>query len=618
MTERHFSLSLPVPTAQRRKSGANTSGIELQGLPTGHARFNAQVNRRRSNNQAVIENPLAHLTDEELVADVYHFQQTYLRSAEGGKLLRAARVAKDIRTYDEVARADNLDADHGLPVQLNPEEKAALRAEKDVLFSEPGMFRVILAVSLAAFLQGFVQTQSDPLNIDNWKFGAMNASPFLSASLIGCWLSLPINDRFGRRGAMAVAACLIFGSSLGSAFCRSWIALFLVRIVNGIGMGIKAVSTPILASETAVGFWRGSSILAWQLWVAFGIMLGFAFNLIFWTAGTGQETLTLGLILGAPLVPSLFLLVGLYYCPESPRYYMPHGSSNFNPAKAYAILRKLRKTELQALRDIYLVYKSVQLEEYAEDINTEDQTKPSRRGFFSHLAGYLSQLRELFTARRLRNALISSATVALAQQLCGSAINFIFGLPAIRTIDTLGRRKWLTMTLPVIFPLSHREIGCAFAVATNFLFAGLLSMFYPSINHGLGDGRSLGLFAGLNLVAFVLVFLLVEETKRRSLEDLDLIFAVQKRTFIRHQVTKYLPWFLGHYILGRRKPQPSLYLDLIWGAHVEGRQADEGYSATHDTSPVSPRTHAWYPVPLPEIHEQLSRASSLDTDDTHA
>lgn len=31
-------------------------------------------------------------------------------------------------------------------------------------------------------------------------------------------------------------------------------------------MGIKAVSTPILASETAVGFWRGSAILAWQLW----------------------------------------------------------------------------------------------------------------------------------------------------------------------------------------------------------------------------------------------------------------------------------------------------------------------------------------------------------------
>ena len=30
------------------------------------------------------------------------------------------------------------------------------------------------------------------------------------------------------------------------------------------------------------------------------------------------------------------------------------------------------------------------------------------------------------------------------------AVNFLCGLPSIRTIDTLGRRKWLIMTLPVM------------------------------------------------------------------------------------------------------------------------------------------------------------------------
>ena len=37
-------------------------------------------------------------------------------------------------------------------------------------------------------------------------------------------------------------------------------------LTTSIGMGIKAVSTTILVSETAIGFWRGSAILAWQLW----------------------------------------------------------------------------------------------------------------------------------------------------------------------------------------------------------------------------------------------------------------------------------------------------------------------------------------------------------------
>lgn len=36
-------------------------------------------------------------------------------------------------------------------------------------------------------------------------------------------------------------------------------------------MGIKAVSTPILASEIAFTQWRGSSTLMWQLWSVFKI-----------------------------------------------------------------------------------------------------------------------------------------------------------------------------------------------------------------------------------------------------------------------------------------------------------------------------------------------------------
>lgn len=86
------------------------------------------------------------------------------------------------------------------------------------------------------------------------------------------------------------------------------------------------------------------------------------------------------------------------------------------------------------------------------------------------------------------------------------------------------------------------------------------------INSTLGQEGSLGLFAGLNVVALVLVFLLVEETKRRSLEDLDHIFAVSKREFMRFQVFEYLPWAVNRYLLGRRKPRPEMYRDMIWGS----------------------------------------------------
>lgn len=70
-------------------------------------------------------------------------------------LLRAARVGKDIRIYDEAARQPaGYDERNRLPVILTEEEKSALRREKDDAFSERGMLVVIATVSLAALLQG--------------------------------------------------------------------------------------------------------------------------------------------------------------------------------------------------------------------------------------------------------------------------------------------------------------------------------------------------------------------------------------------------------------------------------------------------------------------------------
>ena len=66
------------------------------------------------------------------------------------------------------------------------------------------------------------------------------------------------------------------------------------------------------------------------------------------------------------------------------------------------------------------------------------------------------------------------------------------------------------------------------------------------------------------MVALVLVFLLVEETKRRNLEDLDLIFAVSKRRFMSFQIQVYLPWLFRRGFLGSKETEPQFYHDLIW------------------------------------------------------
>lgn len=106
----------------------------------------------------------------------------------------------------------------------------------------------------------------------------------------------------------------------------------------------------------------------------------------------------------------------------------------------------------------------------------------------------------------------------------------------------------------------------------NLFFAGLLAWLYPQIDTKLGGtrtedtnpsggGGSLGLFAGFNAVAFVLVYLFVEETKQRSLEDLEQIYNISKRKFARFQATVHLPWFLRRWLLCSDEGKPDFYDD---------------------------------------------------------
>jgi MFS family permease len=89
----------------------------------------------------------------------------------------------------------------------------------------------------------------------------------------GCWLSDPLNRRFGRRGTIFLAALVCLVTVFGSAFAQSWQELLICRLLLEIGMGGKASTVPIFAAESAPARIRGALVMSWQLWVAFGILL---------------------------------------------------------------------------------------------------------------------------------------------------------------------------------------------------------------------------------------------------------------------------------------------------------------------------------------------------------
>lgn len=413
-----------------------------------------------------------------------------------------------------------------------------------------------------------------------WIVGLVNAAPYIASAFLGCWLSDPLNNYFGRRGTIFFSAIFCLFSVIGSAFTQNWYQLFICRLLLGIGMGSKASTVPIYAAENVPASIRGGLVMSWQMWTAFGIFLGFCANLAMYSVGR----IAWRLQLGSAFIPAVPLVIGIFFCPESPRWYMKKGRY----AEAYKSLLRLRNNPIQAARDLYYVH--AQLVEEAAIIGESN---------------YITRFIELFTIPRVRRATLASFTVMLAQQMCGiniiafysssvfvkagsstltallasfgfGLVNFVFAFPALWTIDTYGRRTLLLFTFPQmawtllaaglcflipsdskahlglialfiflfaafyspgegpvpftysaeVFPLSHREVGMAWAVATCLFWAAVLSLTWPRMLAVMSPTGAFGFYTGLNVLAFIMILLWVPETKQRTLEELDYVFAV--------------------------------------------------------------------------------------------
>lgn len=130
----------------------------------------------------------------------------------------------------------------------------------------------------------------------------------------------------------------------------------------------------------------------WQLWVCFGIFLGFAANVVVKDTGA----IAWRLQLGSAFIPALPLLIGIYFCPESPRWLMKKG----NYPKAFRSMQRLRKHDIIAARDLY--YSHVLYEEEAH---------------VAKGATYFTRLWDCFRIPRIRRANQGATTVMLAQQV---------------------------------------------------------------------------------------------------------------------------------------------------------------------------------------------------------
>lgn len=186
------------------------------------------------------------------------------------------------------------------------------------------------------------------------------------------------------------------------AFTNNWWHLLIARFALGLGLGPQSATVPIYAAETSPPAIRGALVMQWQVWTAFGIMLGYAADLAFYKVPdlSGIVGLNWRLMLASALLPAVIVCSFVFFCPESPRWYMGRGRHD----KAYRAMCRLRYCKAQAARDVFLMH--VLLE-------AEANMKLNR-----------SKLAELVVVPRNRRALVASEILMFMQQVSGPSHNF--------------------------------------------------------------------------------------------------------------------------------------------------------------------------------------------------
>ncbi|EED20157.1 MFS sugar transporter, putative [Talaromyces stipitatus ATCC 10500] len=416
-------------------------------------------NRPADNLNVVFENPLANVPREKLLKDVEDFCQKFNLMEHVDDFRKGALVSQN------PAAAMDL-------TELTDEERNILLREHTHKWHQPWeLYWLVIMCSLAAAVQGMDETVNNGaqaiylknLGIES-KFsgkqlnditGLIVGAPYLCCAIIGCWLTEPMNRFFARRGTIFISCFFAAVCSIWEGVANSWVNLFIARFFLGLGIGPKSSTVPIYAAECSPAPIRGALVMMWQMWTAFGIMLGNIMGVAFMSL---SDDLSWRLMLGSTVVLPVIVCTQVYFCPESPRWLIQHGQVE----KAFRSFRKLRSHDIQAARDLYYAYVLVQLE---REIN-------KGKNFFT-------MFMELFTIGRNRRATIGSWIVMFMQQFCGvnviayysttiftssgysiqsallasmgtGILNWVFALPATLTIDTFGRRNLLLTTFPFL------------------------------------------------------------------------------------------------------------------------------------------------------------------------
>lgn len=386
-------------------------------------------------------------------------------------------------------------------------------------------------------------------------------SSMLVGAIVGAGLSGPLSEKLGRRRLVFMISIVFIIGALILALAPTMEILVLGRVIIGLAVGGSTAIVPVYLSELAPTDARGSLSSLNQLMITIGILASYLVNYAFAPIEGWRW------MLGLAVVPSVILMIGVIFMPESPRWL-------------------LEKRGEKAARDVMkLTYPASEIDHEIENMKKINQIADNTWTVLKSpwllstiiIGSVFALLQQLiginaiiyYAPKIFATAGFGESTAILSTVGIG-VVNVLVTIFAISIIDKIDRKKllvignigmvasllimsaliWLIgvnsaawiillclttfiiffgvswgpvlwVMLPELFPMRAR--GAATGIAALVLSIGslLVAQFFPVLTDVLQVQQVFLIFALIGIIAMIFVIKFLPETRGRSLEQIE-------------------------------------------------------------------------------------------------
>jgi len=457
-------------------------------------------------------------------------------------------------------------------------------------------YNVLLAMfaAMGSFLFGYDSgVMTDVIDSPNFQdffntdktspiIGAIN-STFSGGAVFGSLMGGFTMDRFGRKRTIQIGAVIATVGGILQAAAMNLPMILVGRIISGWAVGLMSMSVPVYLAECAHPNTRGMIVGITQQ------MIGVGFIVSTWVGYGSRHTSDSSSFqwrfpLAFQIIPSAFLVIGLIWLPESPRYLIEKDrddaglktlrklhytgsndewiqneyneiSATISAEKAitapgWAVMFKVpqwrKRLLLGTLIQVFTQLTGINVIGYYQTIMYNALGITGHRALLVagiyNCVGPIANLFFIFfildRVGRKKPLLLGALCITLAlfaeaglnaanpdgtrRGYSYAGVFFLFLVSVIFSLS-FGPISWVYMS--EIMPMQIRGRGCAFATGIG---NWLVSTFFAQISPiALGDigWKYYFVFAAWNIVVTIpTIWFLFQETNKKSLEEIDLLF----------------------------------------------------------------------------------------------